>query len=121
MGLTVVEVRLGGEMMFADEEVGCSGVEAVRLQVEFLRDNLWDSFCRSERRVFLGPLFVGVRAHGTELLARTDDRREKSGKKYNRSVDTLSFRTSVILGLTRSSRYWGVLKVPERSIAADGS
>lgn len=81
LGLTVVEVGLGGEMAFADEEVGCSGVEAVCLQVEFLRDDLWDSFCGLERRVFLGPLLVGVRAHGTELLARTDDRREKFGKK----------------------------------------
>ena len=81
-GLTVVEVGLGGEMVFADEEVGCSGVEAVRLQVEFLRDDLWDSCCGLERRVFLGPLFVGVRTHVTELLARTDDRREKFGKKY---------------------------------------
>ena len=69
-------------MAFADEEVGCSGVEAVRLQVEFLRDDRWDSFRGSERRVFLGPLFVGVRAHGTELLARTDDRGEMFGKKY---------------------------------------
>lgn len=80
--LTVVEVGLGGEMVFADEEVGCSGVEAVCFQVEFLRDDLWDSFGGLERRVFLGPLFVGVRAHGMELLARTDDRREKFGKKY---------------------------------------
>ena len=53
-----------------------------------------------------------------ELVLMSAGRRVGRGiSRYN----TLSFRTSVILGLTRSSRYWRVLKVPERSIAADRS
>ena len=75
--LFVVEMGLGGEVDFADEEGRGPGVEAVGFEVEFprygFRHALWRGLVcgvagRGRGGVFGGPLLVGVRAHGLQHL-----------------------------------------------------